>query len=163
MDHLVKNIKEGKEKQKPGAKKEEPKGKADTIYMIQSWEQKTRHKVVQEFSKRSEISFPILTADNALVEPLTTTITLGGHDIHHNLCRWRSVHRYTIQALLRKAVSLHSKIVKANHSVVDKFRGRKYITHGEVTTTSRYWKQGAFCHSLDKFHGDEIIFSTMAL
>ena len=83
MDHLVKNIKEGKEKQKPGAKKEEPKDKADTIYMIQSWEQKTRHKVVQEFSKGSEISFPILTANNALVKPLTITITVGGHNGGH--------------------------------------------------------------------------------
>jgi hypothetical protein len=31
MDHLVKNIREGKDKQKNGGKKETPKDKADTI------------------------------------------------------------------------------------------------------------------------------------
>jgi hypothetical protein len=38
LDHLVKNIKDGKEKQKIGSKKEAPKDKADTIYMIQLWQ-----------------------------------------------------------------------------------------------------------------------------
>ena len=50
MDHLVKNIKEGKDKQKNGGKKETTKDKADTIYMIQSWQRKTRQKVSQKFS-----------------------------------------------------------------------------------------------------------------
>lgn len=59
MDHLVKNIKEGKDRQKNGAKKETPKNKADTIYMIQSWQRKTRQKVSQKFSKGSEISFQL--------------------------------------------------------------------------------------------------------
>ena len=36
LDHLVKNIREGKDKQKNVSKKETPKDKADTIYMIQS-------------------------------------------------------------------------------------------------------------------------------
>ena len=42
MDHLVKNIKDGKDRQKTAAKKETPKDKADTIYMIQSWQRKTK-------------------------------------------------------------------------------------------------------------------------
>jgi hypothetical protein len=82
MDHLVKNIKEGKDRQKNGAKKEIPKSKADTIYMIQSWQRTTRQKVSQKFSNGNEISFPTLTADNAVVEPITTEIHAGGHDIH---------------------------------------------------------------------------------
>ncbi|PWA74143.1 reverse transcriptase domain-containing protein [Artemisia annua] len=82
LDHLVKNIKEGKDKQKAGSKKEAPKDKAETIYMIQSWERKTRQKVSQKFSYGSEISFPTLAADNAVVEPLTIEINAGGHDIH---------------------------------------------------------------------------------
>jgi hypothetical protein len=45
IDHLVKNIKEGKDRQKNRGKKEVPKDKADTIYMIQSWQPKTRQKV----------------------------------------------------------------------------------------------------------------------
>nr|GFA09527.1 reverse transcriptase domain-containing protein [Tanacetum cinerariifolium] len=36
LDHLVKNIKEGKDKQKRKGKKDTPKDKADTIYMVQS-------------------------------------------------------------------------------------------------------------------------------
>ena len=50
--------------------------------MVQSWQRKTRQKVSQKFSHRSEISFPTLTADNAVDEPLTIEINAGGHDIH---------------------------------------------------------------------------------
>nr|GEX06906.1 reverse transcriptase domain-containing protein [Tanacetum cinerariifolium] len=58
LDHLVKNIKEGKDKQKSRGKKDTPKDKADTIYMVQSWQRKTRQKVNQKFSRGNEISFP---------------------------------------------------------------------------------------------------------
>ncbi|GJU16551.1 hypothetical protein Tco_1144517 [Tanacetum coccineum] len=34
LDHLVKNIKEGKDKQRSGGKKDAPRDKADTIYMV---------------------------------------------------------------------------------------------------------------------------------
>lgn len=81
MDHLVKSIKEGKDRQKIGAKKEPQKDKADIIYMIQSWQRKTKQKVSQTFSSKKEISFPTITADNAVVEPLTIEIHTGGHDI----------------------------------------------------------------------------------
>jgi hypothetical protein len=50
--------------------------------MIQSWQRKTKQKVSQRFSKGNQISFPTLTADNAVVEPLTIEIQAGGHDIH---------------------------------------------------------------------------------
>ncbi|GJS49487.1 reverse transcriptase domain-containing protein [Tanacetum coccineum] len=82
LDHLVKNIKEGKDKQRSGGKKDAPRDKADTIYMVQSWQQKTKQKVSQKFSHGSGISFPTLTADNAVVEPLTIEINAAGHDIH---------------------------------------------------------------------------------
>nr|GEY37017.1 reverse transcriptase domain-containing protein [Tanacetum cinerariifolium] len=82
LDHLVKNIKEGKDKQKSEGKKDTPKDKADTIYMVQSWQRKTRQKVSQKLSRGSEISFPTLTADNTVVEPLTVEINTRGHDIH---------------------------------------------------------------------------------
>ncbi|GKC99334.1 hypothetical protein Tco_1169609 [Tanacetum coccineum] len=35
LDHLVKNIKEGKDKQRSEGKKDAPRDKADTIYMVQ--------------------------------------------------------------------------------------------------------------------------------
>ncbi|GJT25342.1 reverse transcriptase domain-containing protein [Tanacetum coccineum] len=82
LDHLVKNIKEGKDKQRSGGKKDAPRDKADTIYMVQSWQRKTKQKVSQKFSHGSGISFPPLTADNAAVEPLTIEINAAGHDIH---------------------------------------------------------------------------------
>ncbi|GJU13719.1 hypothetical protein Tco_1136115 [Tanacetum coccineum] len=82
LDHLVKNIKEGKDKQRSGGKKDAPRDKADTIYMVQSWQRKTKQKVSQKFSHGSGISFPTLTADNAVVEPLTIEINAAGHDIH---------------------------------------------------------------------------------
>ncbi|GJX89315.1 hypothetical protein Tco_0341329 [Tanacetum coccineum] len=73
LDHLVKNIKEGKDKQRSGGKKDAPRDKADTIYMVQSWQ-------------RSSISFPTLAADNAVVEPLTIEINAAGHDSHDVTC-----------------------------------------------------------------------------
>ncbi|GJV51943.1 reverse transcriptase domain-containing protein [Tanacetum coccineum] len=82
LDHLVKTIKEGKDKQRSGGKKDAPRDKADTIYMVQSWQRKTKQKVSQKFSHGSGISFPTLTADNAVVEPLTIEINAAGHDIH---------------------------------------------------------------------------------
>ncbi|GJS06840.1 reverse transcriptase domain-containing protein [Tanacetum coccineum] len=48
LDHLVKNIKEGKDKQRSGGKKDAPRDKADTIYMVQSWQRKTKQKVSQK-------------------------------------------------------------------------------------------------------------------
>ncbi|GKE11915.1 hypothetical protein Tco_1415466 [Tanacetum coccineum] len=51
--------------------------------MVQSWQRKTKQKVSQKFSHGSGISFPTLTADNAVVEPLTIEINAAGHDIHH--------------------------------------------------------------------------------
>ncbi|GJY72392.1 reverse transcriptase domain-containing protein [Tanacetum coccineum] len=47
-----------------------------------SWQRKTKQKVSQKFSHGSGISFPTLTADNAVVEPLTIEINAAGHDIH---------------------------------------------------------------------------------
>ena len=82
LDHLIKSIKEGKDKQKPVNKKDTPKDKADTIYMIQSWERKIKQKVSQKFSKGNNISFPTLTVENAVTEPLTIEIHTAGHDIH---------------------------------------------------------------------------------
>ncbi|GJR88356.1 hypothetical protein Tco_0212367 [Tanacetum coccineum] len=82
LDHLVKNIKEGKDKQRGGGKKDAPRDKADTIYMVQSWQRKTKQKVSQKFSQGSTISFPTLTTDNVVVEPLTIEINAAGHDIH---------------------------------------------------------------------------------
>ncbi|GJU14770.1 reverse transcriptase domain-containing protein [Tanacetum coccineum] len=64
------------------AKKMQPRDKADTIYMVQSWQRKTKQKVSQKFSQGSTISFPTLTTDNVVVEPLTIEINAAGHDIH---------------------------------------------------------------------------------
>ena len=80
LDHLVKNIKEGKGK--PEAKKDAPKDKPNTIFMIQSWDRNIKQKVTQCFSRGNKISFPSLTADNAVSEPLIIEIQAGGHDIH---------------------------------------------------------------------------------
>ncbi|GJW49324.1 reverse transcriptase domain-containing protein [Tanacetum coccineum] len=46
-----------------------------------SWQRRTKQKISQKFSHGSGISFPTLTADNAVVEPLTIEINAAGHDI----------------------------------------------------------------------------------
>ncbi|GJX37329.1 hypothetical protein Tco_0250632 [Tanacetum coccineum] len=82
LDHLVKNIKEGKHKQRSGGKKDAPRDKADTIYMVQSWQRKTKQKVSQKFSHGSGISFPTLTADKRSGgAKLPSRINAAGHDI----------------------------------------------------------------------------------
>ncbi|GJV55785.1 reverse transcriptase domain-containing protein [Tanacetum coccineum] len=60
LDHLVKNIKEGKDKQRSGGKKDAPRDKADTIYMG-VMAAKNRTKVAKNF-RWSGILFPTLTA-----------------------------------------------------------------------------------------------------
>ena len=70
-----------KRKPKTGTKKEEPKDKADTIYMIQSCDQGSSGGIIQEFSRGREISFPILEANSASTEPLTIPITVQNHNI----------------------------------------------------------------------------------
>lgn len=83
LDHLVKDIRAGKGKQKSWSKKEQPKDKADTIYMVNTWQRKTRQKVGQVFSRGREISFPPLSASNMADGPITIEVNVGGHDIHH--------------------------------------------------------------------------------
>ncbi|GJZ97860.1 hypothetical protein Tco_0670313 [Tanacetum coccineum] len=100
LDHLVKNIKEGKDKQRSGGKKDAPRDKADTIYMVQSWQRKTKQKVSQKFSHGSSISFPTLTADNAVVGAITIEIN-AGHESPH--VHWLGEHcRHTVRTLLPK-------------------------------------------------------------
>ncbi|GJZ28306.1 reverse transcriptase domain-containing protein [Tanacetum coccineum] len=51
-------------------------------WILRSWQRKTKQKVSQNFSQGSTISFPTLTTDNVVVEPLTIEINAAGHDIH---------------------------------------------------------------------------------
>ncbi|GJU71934.1 reverse transcriptase domain-containing protein [Tanacetum coccineum] len=88
LDHLVKNIKEGKDKQRGGGKKDAPRDKADTIYMVQSWQRKTKQKVSQKFSHSHGKwnSFPHFTLrDNAS----------GGATYHRDKCSGGSRHPIT--------------------------------------------------------------------
>ncbi|PWA84319.1 retroelement [Artemisia annua] len=70
-----------RERTKAG-KKDTSKDKPGTIFMIQSWDRNTKQKVTQCFSRGNKISFPSLTVDNAIAEPLIIEIQAGGHDIH---------------------------------------------------------------------------------
>ncbi|GKC15481.1 hypothetical protein Tco_1012263 [Tanacetum coccineum] len=78
LDHLVKNIKEGKDKQRSGGKKDAPRDKADTIYMVQSWQRKTKQKIIQKFSHGSGISFPTFNCGQRSGEALTIEINASG-------------------------------------------------------------------------------------
>ncbi|PWA99920.1 reverse transcriptase domain-containing protein [Artemisia annua] len=82
LDHLVKNIKDGKDRGRTEGKKDNPKDKQGTIFMIHSWDRSTKQKVTQRFSRGNKISFPPLTAENAIAEPLVIEIQAGGHNIH---------------------------------------------------------------------------------
>ncbi|GJU20412.1 reverse transcriptase domain-containing protein [Tanacetum coccineum] len=62
--------------------KSNARGETDTVSLAATWQRKTKQKVSQKFSQGSTISFPTLTTDNVVVEPLTIEINAAGHDIH---------------------------------------------------------------------------------
>ena len=55
----------------------------DTIYMIQSWQRNTKRKISQKFSYEKEISFPALTEENVVAEPLIIEINVGSRYTPH--------------------------------------------------------------------------------
>ncbi|GJZ11899.1 reverse transcriptase domain-containing protein [Tanacetum coccineum] len=84
LDHLVKNIKEGKDKQRSGGKKDAPRDKADTIYMVQSWQRKTKQKVSQKFSPDGRWQS---------LSHFDCGLRSGGSHLHRDKCSGHDIHR----------------------------------------------------------------------
>ncbi|GJZ52689.1 hypothetical protein Tco_0607574 [Tanacetum coccineum] len=77
LDHLVKNIKEGKDKQRSGGKKDAPRDKADTIYMItipaKQWDYwKTRISAIRAVPPLRAHGIAKIPVDGGIVTIFTT-------------------------------------------------------------------------------------------
>ncbi|GJV14378.1 hypothetical protein Tco_1359701 [Tanacetum coccineum] len=57
VGNVILSIKEGKDKQRGGGKKDAPRDKADTIYMVQSWQRKTKQKHSNQSDKLKSHDF----------------------------------------------------------------------------------------------------------
>nr|GEV15228.1 reverse transcriptase domain-containing protein [Tanacetum cinerariifolium] len=82
LSHLIKEIKQGRDQSKTGKKETTAKDKPTEIYMIQSWQRKTRQKVTQSFERVKEITFPPLVASSGTEGPLVIEVEIGRHMIH---------------------------------------------------------------------------------
>nr|GEY07855.1 reverse transcriptase domain-containing protein [Tanacetum cinerariifolium] len=80
--HLIKEIKQGRDKSKAGKKETAVKDKPTTIYMVQSRQRTVKQKVTQSFERVGEIAFPQLAASNGTEGPLVIEAEMGGHMIH---------------------------------------------------------------------------------
>nr|GEZ37097.1 reverse transcriptase domain-containing protein [Tanacetum cinerariifolium] len=82
FSHLIKEIKHGRDQSKTEKKETAAKHKPTAIYMIQSWQRKTRQKVTQSFERVKEITFPPLAASSGKEGPLVIEAEMGGYMIH---------------------------------------------------------------------------------
>ncbi|GJU17984.1 hypothetical protein Tco_1145950 [Tanacetum coccineum] len=85
LSHVIKELKQGSEKDQPKAvKKEETSGKDKplAILMVQPWQRVARKKITQSFSPNPEISFPPLGDEDEAEGPMIIEAEIGGHFIH---------------------------------------------------------------------------------
>ncbi|GJY95106.1 reverse transcriptase domain-containing protein [Tanacetum coccineum] len=94
---------------------------------------KTKQTVSQKFSHGSGISFPTLTADNAVVEPLTIEINAAGHDIHRMYIDGGASADILYEHCFQR---LRPEVKRALHNSLDEFYGDQ-IT---IAIQWHYWK-----------------------
>ncbi|GJX15412.1 hypothetical protein Tco_0216244 [Tanacetum coccineum] len=85
LTHVIKELKQGSEKDHPkSTKKEEASGKdkAMKILMVQPWQRVARQRITQSFSSNPEISFLTLREEDGDEAPMVIEAEIGGHFIH---------------------------------------------------------------------------------
>ncbi|GJZ09147.1 reverse transcriptase domain-containing protein [Tanacetum coccineum] len=82
LSHIIKEIRQDRDKQNNGKKDALVKEKVTTIYMIQLWHRVTRQKVTLSFAYVNEITFPLLSANKGTEGPLVIEAEIEGHAIH---------------------------------------------------------------------------------
>ncbi|GJS91350.1 reverse transcriptase domain-containing protein [Tanacetum coccineum] len=82
LSHVIKEIRQDRDKQMNGKKEAPTKEKAAAIYMIHPWHRVTRQKVTLSFAQENEITFPPLSANKGIEGPLVIEAEIGGHAIH---------------------------------------------------------------------------------
>ncbi|GJZ17462.1 reverse transcriptase domain-containing protein [Tanacetum coccineum] len=82
LSHLVKEVKQNRDRTKNDKKEAPAKDKSFAIYMIQSWQRMTKQKLTQSFAYGNEITFPPLANSDGTKGPLVIEAEIGGHMIH---------------------------------------------------------------------------------
>nr|GFB90188.1 reverse transcriptase domain-containing protein [Tanacetum cinerariifolium] len=85
LSHVIKELKQGSEKDKPKAtKKEEVSGKDKvmTILMVQPWQRVARQRITQSLSPDPKIWFPPLGNQDETEDPMIIEAKIGGRFIH---------------------------------------------------------------------------------
>nr|GEX87890.1 reverse transcriptase domain-containing protein [Tanacetum cinerariifolium] len=82
LSHLIKEIKQGRERPKTGRKEAAAKDKPTMIYMVRSWQRTVKQKITQSFEQGKEITFPPLANSHGREGPLVIEAEVGGHTIH---------------------------------------------------------------------------------
>ncbi|GJY51308.1 hypothetical protein Tco_0442155 [Tanacetum coccineum] len=85
MSHVIKELKQGNEKDQPKAtKKGETSGKDKplAILMVQPWQRVAKQRITQSFSPNRKISFPPLGDEDGTEGPMIIEVEIGGYFIH---------------------------------------------------------------------------------
>nr|GFA90969.1 reverse transcriptase domain-containing protein [Tanacetum cinerariifolium] len=82
LSHLIKEIKQGRERPKTKRKETAAKDKPTMIYIVRSWQRIVNQKITQSFEQGKEITFPPLANSNGTEGPLIIEPEVGGHTIH---------------------------------------------------------------------------------
>ncbi|GJW90454.1 reverse transcriptase domain-containing protein [Tanacetum coccineum] len=82
LSRFIKEIRTDKDHRRIRKNEAPAKDKVTAIYMIQSWQRTTRHKITQIFDHVKEVTFPPLTVGKGTEGPLVIKVEIGGHAIH---------------------------------------------------------------------------------
>ncbi|GKE96119.1 hypothetical protein Tco_1580974, partial [Tanacetum coccineum] len=85
LSHLIKELKQNNEKEKPKVTKKgktSGKDKALAILIVQPWERVARKRITQSFSPNPEMFFPHLGEDERTEGPMIIEAEIGGHYVH---------------------------------------------------------------------------------
>nr|GEU96368.1 reverse transcriptase domain-containing protein [Tanacetum cinerariifolium] len=162
LSHLVKEIKHGRDQSKVGKKKAPSKDKLTKIYMIQSWQRKTRQKVTQIFERVKEITFPSLAASSGKEGPLVIEAEIDGHIIHHMYVDGGSSTEVLYEHCFnRLRPKVKNKMVSATTSLIGFSREtiwplgqlRLMVTIGDADHSTRAWMNFIIVRSLSLYNG----------
>nr|GFB02511.1 reverse transcriptase domain-containing protein [Tanacetum cinerariifolium] len=162
LSHLIKEIKQGREKPKTGRKEAAAKDKPTTIYMVRSWQRTIKQKVTQSFEQVKEIAFPPLAASNGTEGLLVIEAEIGGHIIHRMYIDGGSLMKILYEHYFNQLQpEIKSQMVPATTSLTG-FSGetiwlrgqlRLLVVIGDATHSTKAWMNFMVVKSLSPYNG----------
>ncbi|GKA38777.1 reverse transcriptase domain-containing protein [Tanacetum coccineum] len=162
LSHLIKKIKQSREQPKDGKKDAPTKDKSMDIYMVRPWYRMTRQKVIQSFTRISEITFPPLATSRGAEGPLIIEAEIGGHMIHRMYVDGgSSMEVHCEHSFNRLRPEIKSQMVPATTSLTG-FSGetiwplgqlRLLVTIGDADHYTKAWMNFMIVRSLSPYNG----------